>query len=236
MKNITKFLGIGVMLSALLIPVLSLKAQGTPKPPKALMMNPVRLENRASNTEQRIEQRVNRASSTEGRLENRENNIERIRARIASTTASTSEKRMEKLQERLQKQQEQMAKVREKLQNKQLKVVEVLGKIADKIQERIDILETKALNMTAAKAKLAEATTKIDEVTTEADNLATLISTEITEENKDSLFTSIKSSQEKIRSLAKEAHALLVDTIKEITKVLPAKLVKPATTTATTTN
>jgi len=187
--------------------------------------------------EDRVENRIERASTTERRLENRENNIERIRARIASTTLATTStstiRRMENLENRLAKQQEQMGKVKERLLEKELKIADVLGKIADKIQARITILEGKGLNMTAAKAKLAEAAAKLEEMTVEGNNLATLIGTEITEANKDTLFVEIKASQDKIKTLARTTHALLVDTIKEITKVLPAKT---ATSTATTTD
>lgn len=197
-----------------------------------------RLENRAEIMGIRLDRPLLRASTTEKRLENRENNIERIRERIASTTGTTSTssiKRMENLDKRFEKQVEQMGKVKERLLEKEMKVTEVLGKIADKIQERIDILTGKGLNMAAANAKLGEAATKLEAITVEGDNLATLIETEITEANKETLFTSIKASQDKIRTLAKETHALLVETIKEITKVLPAKT-KTSTTTATSTN
>lgn len=226
----------GVMLLSLIIPSLSFaKAENvsgtsTKKGPG--------LEVRMENREQRIEGIMQRASTTERRLENRENNIERIRERIASTTASTSAKRMENLDKRLEKQQEQMEKVKERLQEKEIKVTDVLGKIASKIQERINILAAKGLDMMSAKAKLALAAAKIEELTAEVANLATLIETEITTENQVAIFTSIKTSQVEIRTLAKETHALLVDTIKEINKVLPrnGKATTTATSTATSTN
>jgi hypothetical protein len=228
-----------VMLLSLIIPSLSfaraedVSGTSTKKGPG--------LEMRVENREQRIEGIMQRASTTERRLENRENNIERIRERIASTIASTtasSTKRLEKLDNRLQKQQEQMGKVRERLVEKELKVTDVLGKIASKIQARIDILVTKGLDMTAAKAKLALAATKIEEMTAEVTNLTTLIETEVTTENQATLFTSIRASQDKIKVLAKETHALLVDTVKEITKVLPknGRATSTASTTATSTN
>jgi len=195
------------------------------------------LEARVENREQRVTGIMNRASSTENRLENRQNNIERIRARIASTTASTtasSTKRLEKLDNRLQKQEEQMTKVKDRLLNRELKVTEVLGKIADKIQARIDILVAKGLDLTAAKAKLAEANAKVQEMVAEENVLSSLASTTVTEANKDQLFKDIKTSQDKIKTLAFASHALLVDTVKEITKILPKN--GQTTTTATTTN
>lgn len=198
-----------------------------------------RIENRAEIMGIKIERPLLRASTTVNRLENRENNIDRIRARIASTSLATTStstlRRMENLNDRWEKQKEQMEKMKERLLEKELKITEVLGKIADKIQERITILEGKGLNMTAAKAKLVEANAKIDELTTEAGVLAALIQTEITDQNQTQLFQEIRASQLEIRTLAFEAHALLVDTIKEITKVLPAKPNR-ATTTATSTN
>ncbi len=205
------------MLLSLVIPVLSL-AKIDDKLPK-------------------IEKPLLRASTTEKRLENRENNIDRIRERLASTTASTSAKRINQLNDRLEKQREQMGKVKERLLERETKVMEVLGKIASKIQERINILAGKGLNMTTANAKLALASAKIEEMTVEGDKLTTLINTEITDTNKVQLFTDIKASQEKIRSLAKATHALLVDTIKEINKVLPGngRATTTATSTATTT-
>lgn len=188
------------------------------------------IEMRVQEKEQRIENIMVRASTTEKRLENRENNIEKIRAKIASTTASSG-KRLEKLDDRLNKQLEQMDKVKDRLLNKEIKITDVLGKIAGKIEERINILANKGLNMTAAKAKLAEATIKIEDMTAESANLATLIGTEITETNQTQLFTAIKSAQEKIKSLAKNTHALLVDTVKEITKVLPKDKISTTTNT-----
>lgn len=158
------------------------------------------------------------ASSTIKKLENRENNIERIRERLASTTASTSEKRMEKLNEQFQKQSEQMTKMRERLMDKESKVVSVIQKITDKITERIGILEAKVKDMTVTKANLALATAKLNELTTEANKMATLIETPITDINKDQIFIDIKTAQDKIKTLAKETKALLIDTVKEITK------------------
>lgn len=190
-----------------------------------------RIENRSEIMNIRIDRPLLRASSTENRLENRENNIERIRDRIASTT-----KKLEKLDDRLAKQVEQMGNVRERLQEKETKVMDVLGQIASKIQARITLLAAKGLNMTAASAKLAEASAKIEAMTVEGDALATLINTEITASSSAQLFIDIRAAQDKIRTMAKETHALLVDTIKEITKVLPARSDKEATSTATSTN
>jgi hypothetical protein len=198
--------------------------------------------NRASTTERKWEEKenrfdikydrnINRASTTRERLENREMDIERIRERLASTTASTSSKRIEQINDRLEKQREQMKQVRERLVEKELKVLEVLGQIASKIQERITILAAKGLDMTAAKAKLAEASLKIEEITAAGQSLTVLIETEITEANKDQLMADVKTAQEKIRGLAQATHALLVDTIKEITKVLPARPTITSTTT-----
>jgi hypothetical protein len=191
-----------------------------------------RPENHGEIMKVRIERPFLHASTTEKRLENRENNIERIRARIASTTASST-KRLEKLDDRLEKQREQMTKVKERLLNKEVKATDILGKIASRIQVRITVLEGKGLNLTTAKTKLAEATAKIEQLSVEADNLATLVNTEITETNKESLFASIRASQDKIRVLAREAKTLLNSTIKEITLVLPRN--GKASTTATTT-
>ena len=123
-----------------------------------------------------------------------------------------------------------MANAREKLLEKELKIVDILGQISSKIQDRIAILTAKGLDMTAAKAKLAEATTKIEETTIEGQNLAILIQTEMTDTNKDQLLADVKTSQEKIRDLARAAHTLLVDTIKEINNVLPAKTTIKTTT------
>jgi hypothetical protein len=241
-KTLSKIIGSSIIASLLIVPMLSVRAEdddssddATPKWEQIREAEKDRLERvreaekdrLEALREKRIEVSLLRASTTEKRLENRENNIERIRERIASTTLATTStstvKRLEKLDKRFDKQVEQMGKVKERLLNKELKVTEVLGKIASKIQERINILAGKGLDMTAAKAKLALASSKLQDITAEQDALATLIKTEITDANKDTLFVSIKASQDKIRTLAKEMHALLVDTIKEITKVLPTK-------------
>ena len=213
-----KILGIGVIVTILLVPVLFISANASEKPIVKLLKTSSGTEAEKIMVAQQIKNRVQ--------------NIERIKARIASTTASTSEKVMNRLENQLQNQEQQMEKAKERLLNKELKVIEILGKISDKIADRIAILEEKDLDLSSATAKLAEANDKIEEVTTEADNLSSLLETEITEDNKDTLFEDIKDSQEKIKTLAKEAKALLVDTVKEITKVLPAKT---ATTTATST-
>lgn len=228
-KILSKIIGTGIIASLLIIPILSVKAETAKN-----KLSTSTIEKRIENREVRIENRIERASTTEKRLENRENNMDRIRARLASTTASTSAKKIEKLNDRLAKQTEQMGKIKERLQEKELKITDVLGQISSKIQERINILVTKGLDMTAAKAKLAEATTKIEDMTVEINSLVALIETEITDTNQAQLFTDIRASQDKIKTMAREAHALLVDTIKEITKVLPQK--NKATTTATSTN
>lgn len=161
---------------------------------------------------------TNRNGRKELRLEHRENNILRLRERLASTTASTSVKRIEKINDKIAKQEDQLGKLKERLLNKELKVVEVLNKIADKISERIGILEARGQDMAAAKAKLALANTKLDEISPETAKLDILLATEMTDTNKDQLLTDIRASQEKIKGLAKEAHALLVETVKEIAK------------------
>jgi hypothetical protein len=214
-----------LLLLSLILPILASAETSATNRTGATVINKLenRIENREMNFNERQDRREVFASTTEVRLENRENNIERIRARIASTTASTSEKRVERLNERLQKQEEQMTRIRERLLNRELKVIDVLGKISDKIADRINILDEKGLDMTASLTKLAEADAKIDELNTVAGQLSTLISTEITEANQAQIFQEIKAVQDNIRLMARAAHALLVDTIKEITKVLPAK-------------
>ncbi len=204
---------IGVIVLSLIIPILSsAKADVAQTENKG-----IKIENR----EQKMENIMVRASTTQLQLENRENIMERIRARIASSTASTSGKKMEQYNVRLQKQYEQRERARERLLGKETKIIETIGKIADKIAERINILEAKGLDMAVASAKLIEADTKIAELTNEANDLSSLLETEITEENKETLFQEIRASQVIIRDLARATHALLVDTIKEITKVLP---------------
>jgi len=209
MKKIFK---VGIIVSVFLVPVLFLGA-----------------ENLSSTTVKGTGQGINPGT----KLENRVDNIERIRTKLASTTASTSIKKIGELGDRLEKQKEQLNKLKDRLVNKELKVISVLKQISDKITARITILEGKSLNMTAAKAKLAEATTKITEMTDLADQLTTLIETTITEVNGDQLFANIKTIQGEIKTMAKETKALLIETVKEITKVLPAKT---ATTTASSTS
>lgn len=209
---------IGTVLLSLIIPTLSF----------------AKLENNLEKKEVRIEKKTERNDKIINGFEKRQDNIDRLKQRLASTTASTSEKKVGKLSEKIEKRKEQMSKIQERLINKELKVTEILNKIADKISERIIILEGKKLDMIPAKAKLAEADAKIEAITKEIDNLTALVKTEITDTTKDQLFTDIRTSQDKIKVLAKEAKALLVDTIKEITKVLPKN--GKATTTATSTN
>ncbi len=180
----------------------------------------------------------NNGNNIENKLENKQNIINRIQNRLGSTTASTSEKRMGQLNSRYQKQYEQMERVRERLLAKEMKVIDVLQKIADKIADRIGILTERGLTMDNAEAKLAEATDKITEMTTVANNLADLLETEVTDDNQESLFQEIKTTQNQIKNLARATHALLVDTIKEITKVLPRndQTTMTATSTATSTD
>lgn len=235
MKTFKKIFGMGIILSILLVPILFLEAEDNlasstrRNSDREVRISPLL---KASATIMRLEER---ASTTLNRLENRQNIIDRIRAKLASTTASTSPKRIESLNNRLEKQMEKISEVKDRLLNREIKVTEVLGKISDKISERIDILGEKGFNVTAAKTKLAEAVAKIAEITAKADTLSTLIETEITEANQAQLFADIKTIQVTIRSLVKEAKGLLIDTIKEITKILPAKPEKSATSTATTT-
>lgn len=242
-KTLTIIIGSSIIASLFIIPLLTVKAETEKENWDGRNIPTPSLYQIKLLTKDKIENRIVRASTTENRLENRENNIERIIARIASTTSSSTastSKRLEKLDNRLQKQEEQMSKIKDRLINKELKITQVLGKIATKIQDRINILAGRGLDMTAANAKLAEANAKISEIITEADKLATLASTTITTANQVQLFTDIKASQDKIKSLAFAAHSLLVDTIKEITKVLPRnnedKNATTSTSTATTTN
>jgi chromosome segregation ATPase len=225
MKTLSKTICLGIALSLLVVPLLFVSAdQGGPKGGDR--------EEKLNRLEDRNEDRLAKVADLDLRLKNREDIINRLRAKIASTTlasttatssAASTTKRLDNLDNRLNKQLEQMAKVKDRLLNKELKVIEVLTKISAKIAERISILEGKGLNMAPAKAQLALADAKIADVTLEANNLANLLSGTSTATTTDQtkLFQDIKTSQDKIRTMAREAHALLVDTIKEITKVLP---------------
>jgi len=265
-KYLSKVIGSSIIISLLMIPMLFVRAETEPqdttnsqgsleqnRETQKQINERVREQekqniekareaekNRLERIKKDLEHPFLRASTTVKRLENRENNIERIRDRIASstlasTTASTT-KRLEKLDDRLAKQEEQVGKVRERLQERETKIMDVLGQIASKIQARITLLAAKGLNMSAANAKLAEASAKIEAMTVEGDTLATLINTEITASSSAQLFIDIKASQDRIRTMAKETHVLLVDTTKEINKVFPTKPTKTSTSTATTTN
>lgn len=222
-KNIQKIAGSLVLISLLTLPTVAVRAQGSANGQGVASPKVNAIQVRLDNPETQVQNRLIRANTTEKRLENRENNIEKIRERLNSMTASTSEQRLDKINERLSNQIEQMNKVRTRLQGKELKITDLLGQIASKIQARINILEERGLDMTNAKEILATVSQKIEDMTIEASNLATLINTEITDTNSNQLFTDIKISQNKIKSLAYNVHLLMTNTIKEITKVLPAK-------------
>jgi hypothetical protein len=224
MKKI-KILSSAILLLLIMIPILSVQAEvkGNKTSPSE---RPTMI--RATTTRPTIN-----ATSTLPRLENRVNNIERIRDRIASSTASTSEKKLGKFNDQVKKQTEQMERMRERIINRELKVIDVLEKISNKIRERIIILQEQGLNMTPARTKLTEATNKIGEMTNEANKISAMLAITITETNSAQIFQAITDSQKIIKTLAKETHTLLRDTIKEITKVLPRR--PTATTTATST-
>ncbi len=180
--------------------------------------------------ENKVNGLLQRIDIAEKRLENREKNIEIIREKIASTTAFNSQRKLENASAKLQKGFEGVDDAADRLAKKELKVVDVLGMIAGKIQTRINIIKSSGLNMNLAEVKLAEAAGKIEEITVVADDLSELLAATITEENKDQLFTDIKTAQEKIRDLANETHTLLVDAVKEIAKVLPLRAATATTT------
>jgi len=166
-----------------------------------------------------VRERLNiRAEQVQLRLEEKESRLNQIRSRIASSSINRTG---EKLDKTLAKQEEKIIQARKRLANTEIQVIDVLSKIFGKINERISILENKGLDMTQAKLKLTETEEKIDEINTEAGTLADLVLTEITEENQAQILSEIKTKQDTIRTMARATHALLVDIIKEITKVLP---------------
>ncbi len=224
MKKFPKVLLSGLVATTLLTPLVFIQAEEISRED--------RREDRIERREERFEKRLTLASSTQARLDKREAQIEKIEARLASTTASST-KKIEKLTERLEERKAKAEEVKDKLLNKGLKVTEVLGKISAKIQDRIDILKGKGLDLANAQARLDTANAKIDQLTEKSEDLADLLNTEMTEENREQLFEQIQTTHAEARGLAKEAHSLLVDTIKAITEILPKD--DKATTTATST-
>jgi hypothetical protein len=156
---------------------------------------------------------MERSTTTEKRLENRQTNIERLEQRLASTTATTSEKKIEKITEQIKQQVEQMNKVKDRLLNIELKAINILGKIANKIQTRINILSDKGQDMTTAREKLNLASRKLEVMTLEADFLANTIRVPVNASTTESLPQRVAESQNKLRTLAKETHSLLVETV-----------------------
>jgi hypothetical protein len=221
-NHMKKILSISFVLTLLLVPALFINAQTE-------TVSPTIRNNRMENREVRMENREAKIASTTIRMENRQARIasttlrmEEMRARMASSTLR-KENRMASTSERVTRRVAKMNEVRERLSNKEFKVISVLEQIAEKIQSRINILTGKGLDMSAAEAKLALATENITKMTTKAAEITTDLETEITEENMQNLGQTIKSAQEIIRDMAKETHTLLVDTIKEITEVLPTQ-------------
>jgi hypothetical protein len=230
MKKI-KILSSVVLLSLLIIPLLSVNAQVRENKPLPTS-KPTVTPGRPTSTLIKINNREERASTTINNSENRENNLERIRERISSSTASTSDKKLGRLSDQ---QRERVEKTRERILNREIRVIAALERITDKIQERINILQSKGYNMTTAKEKLAEAKGKIVEMTSEANKISSLINTANNIPTGDEIFEAIKTAQAKIKSLAKETHTILVNTIREIKKNTPQRTTT-ATSTATTTD
>jgi hypothetical protein len=239
-----KILSTIIVTSILIVPVFFINAQGNKQAPilenlKPMLINnqtklatgtQTRLEVRSTNMEQ-VQGRI--ASTTErveNRLEMRNTNMEQVKARIASTT-QRMENRVASTSDRLAKKNQKLNEVKERLLNREFKFITVLEQIADKIQTRIDILTERGLDMAKAQAKLDLALENIIAATNKASDITTELETEITMENKAETFAMIKSSHDEIRIMAKETHGLLVETVKEITKVLPAQ-----NRTATSTN
>lgn len=171
--------------------------------------------------------KVNNKTENQIRIENQENNIERIRINIDNATAT--EKKEERLNNRFENQQRLMVQAKERILNQEIKLIDVLEKIFNKINERINIIEDRGINMSLAKTKLNEANTKIEKTIAKADELSTLLNTEITDLNKEQIFIDIQNKRKEIKDLAREAHTLLVETVKTIAQNLGNK-------TATSTN
>jgi len=238
-KILSKIIGTGVIFVLFLVPVLVLKAENNTATEPVHTVEQVRekeqarleqikeiekarLEQIREKEKERLQYSLGKASSTVKNLENREDNLEQIRKRIELTAASSTRK-LEKLNNQFKNQNEQMEKVRERLLEKELKVIEVLRKISDKIIERISIIEATGKDLTKAKEILTAANNKIVLILAETDKLTVKLETEITEENKDSLFQEIRTIQNQIRIFAKDIHSNLILVVKEIGKVLSAK-------------
>lgn len=179
-----------------------------------LREKPVRQEVRLENRLDRLEQ----ASSTRAQI--RQENILRLQTRLASTTAERPIDRVNQINERLAKHQENMQQVRLHILEREIKIVSVLEKIASKIDTRINILTERGLNLTEAKSKLNMANDKLAEVIVAADKLTDILDTDITAESDQDLLLKIREARKNIKELAKETHALLVNTVKEISQAL----------------
>ncbi len=212
-----------IITSILILPVFFINAQANKKTSISERPQPISVNGQVrSATEAQIR--------IENRVEMRNTNMEQVKARIASTT-QRMENRIASTSDRLAKQREQMNQVRERLLNREFQAITVLEQIANKIQIRIDILISRGLDMNDAQNKLNLAIDNIAKMTNKASDITTELETEITFENKAEIFAIIRASHEEIRMMAKETHALLIETVKEINKMLPLQ-----NRTATSTN
>lgn len=174
-----------------------------------------------------------RLEKVEDRIGKQEDQIKKIDNRLASTTATTTDKRREilenkkeKIGEKINKEEDRIVKIKEHLENREGKIVSALENVAKRIGDRIVLIESKGIILTDAKTSLAQANVKINEVKTAIENLKTSTAT----------TTEIVSGQENVKTLVKEAYALLQETIKNIQKSIPEKVKASSTSTVTTTN
>jgi hypothetical protein len=204
-KIITKVLGVGVIMSVLLTPVLFLQAEDRPRLDDRMM----KIDERATNTIERMQKRDDR--------------VEKIEGRIASSTASTTKmQRLEMMNKQLIKQKEQLGKLRQRLEIKEFKIIDLLDNISQRIGERITLIENRGIVLTDAKTSYAEANTKITEAKTKSDTLKNLLDSQNNATTTDDAAqTNIRTLHEEIKSLTKEAYALLQETIKNINQALP---------------
>lgn len=166
----------------------------------------------------------------DNQIERKEIKLEKIEDRLSSTTASTSDKRIEQLEKRsenienqIERKKELVEDMRERLEAREFRIVVLLENISKRIGERITLLEEKGVVLSDAKTSLSAANDKIQAVKDEVEKIKTLIETEMSTSTNSEIRDDIKETKDRIKVLAKEAHSLLVETVKNIAGALPKK-------------
>lgn len=188
-----------------------------------------------SSTSSMQEKREGAKAQIEAAMKERKNALEAAKEKIDAIKEQLKNQREDtknKIQERVEK---RIETKKDKVLKNFTEAIKNLDNLLARVNSRISKIELGGINMSVQKALVASSTNAISIAKSEYSKLANLIPENITKEERKTILANIKDQSEKTKEAIKNAHASIVDIIKNLKVGLERHEWQDSTSTATTT-